>query len=259
MRADLVVLGSDPLADIRATADIEAVVCRGEFLDRSALAGFLEQRRRYAQPDSLPLPDGALGQADHGSQAEESLCGSLVAEHRWARATEPNGCVRITETRSGRGADIRRETTVQLDSDQTVLRLRQSDVSEWGTLEFEITRESDGYRLSMKDLDGWQSTDYLATPPVEADPGLSVNIAFGSARGTRRCLAVRRGQLELVDLDVSAADGAGDLVTVRRPGSTSVWHRQQDPTSRTLIHVDHFGVEQRLQAWPSAAEEHLLL
>jgi imidazolonepropionase-like amidohydrolase len=43
--ADLVLLRANPLSDIRATRDIEAVVLRGKFLDRNALDSLLAKAR----------------------------------------------------------------------------------------------------------------------------------------------------------------------------------------------------------------------
>lgn len=43
--ADLLLLNSNPLEDIRATQDIFAVVCRGQYLDRRALNGLLEEAK----------------------------------------------------------------------------------------------------------------------------------------------------------------------------------------------------------------------
>ena len=46
--ADLVVLDANPLADIRNTARIRAVVYRGRYLDRGALDALLARARRLA-------------------------------------------------------------------------------------------------------------------------------------------------------------------------------------------------------------------
>jgi imidazolonepropionase-like amidohydrolase len=43
MRADLVLLKADPIADIAATKEIEAVILNGRFFDRAALNRLLEE------------------------------------------------------------------------------------------------------------------------------------------------------------------------------------------------------------------------
>jgi len=48
--ADLVLLGADPLADIRNTRQITAVILRGRLLDRSALDGLLAQAEAQGAP-----------------------------------------------------------------------------------------------------------------------------------------------------------------------------------------------------------------
>jgi cytosine/adenosine deaminase-related metal-dependent hydrolase len=45
-RADLVLLDADPLADIRNTRRIHAVVANGRLLDRAALDGLLAEARQ---------------------------------------------------------------------------------------------------------------------------------------------------------------------------------------------------------------------
>jgi imidazolonepropionase-like amidohydrolase len=47
-RADLVLLNSDPLADIHNTQKIEAVILNGILLDRAALDSLLANVQRYA-------------------------------------------------------------------------------------------------------------------------------------------------------------------------------------------------------------------
>jgi len=52
-QADLVLLSGDPLADVRNTRKIEAVVLRGHFLDRRYLDDALRDLRRRARNVSL--------------------------------------------------------------------------------------------------------------------------------------------------------------------------------------------------------------
>ena len=49
MRADLVLLGADPLADIHNTQKIEAVILGGRLLDRRELDAFLSQAESRAK------------------------------------------------------------------------------------------------------------------------------------------------------------------------------------------------------------------
>jgi adenine deaminase len=51
--ADLVLLDADPLADIRNTRRIHAVVVDGRLLDRAALDGLLAEAERAAAPAAL--------------------------------------------------------------------------------------------------------------------------------------------------------------------------------------------------------------
>jgi imidazolonepropionase-like amidohydrolase len=49
MRADLVLLGADPLADIRNTRVLRGVVMAGRYFDEAGLKGLLEQAAEAAE------------------------------------------------------------------------------------------------------------------------------------------------------------------------------------------------------------------
>ena len=71
--ADLVVLRSDPLADIRATADIEWVMKGGVLYDADTLDEIWPQERSYgaypwADPDIFPSDDRSVGYWDREGQ-----------------------------------------------------------------------------------------------------------------------------------------------------------------------------------------------
>ena len=51
-RADLVLLGADPLADIRNTTRVEAVVADGRLYDRELIGELLGEVERTARPEN---------------------------------------------------------------------------------------------------------------------------------------------------------------------------------------------------------------
>ena len=63
--ADLVLLSADPLADIRNTRQITAVILRGRLLDRAALDGLLVQAEAQGR---------GAGNPDHSSEREPTRC-----------------------------------------------------------------------------------------------------------------------------------------------------------------------------------------
>ncbi len=91
--ANLVLLNKNPLEAIEHTRSIEAVVLRGELLDRERLDGLLEQARTNAS--KISVAQWLKENLRAGAQIEKALdkideCISLRPENYWYPATEIN-------------------------------------------------------------------------------------------------------------------------------------------------------------------------
>lgn len=111
--ADLVVLRADPAQDVAALREVEAVVLRGQLLERATLDKRLAERRgaldeakrRLAAPievDPPELPEGTVLLS--GRVETESSAGKLAAE-RWAIVREVDGTLTFCGRRRLLGPD----------------------------------------------------------------------------------------------------------------------------------------------------------
>lgn len=188
-RADLVVLRSNPLRDIKALDSIEAVAVNGYVLPRAELDRLLQQRAAR----KLQLPDTTLS----GSRRwTERIVGAEAGRISYTHSRLPDGGLAIEErhaTAVPRRHLERRNTRLELDADFQLRWCEHSVDSFAGSERARITRTGDGYTIEAEGLDGWHVKQTLATPPLLPSERLTA---------TLWPLVVRRDEdLQVLDID----------------------------------------------------------
>jgi hypothetical protein len=168
MRADLVLSDADPLADLSTLRHPRAVVCNGNLLDRVALDRLLDQRAA-----AMREPQPVAGQ---GGGRMESRQGNLVVTRGTVkRRSRRSGRMEVLERQaiSQMGLSIDRSSEIVLDRHHTVMTASVTDETAVGQSTFQAERINGGYRLVRKDLDGWEESAVIASPPLHPSNRLS--------------------------------------------------------------------------------------
>lgn len=167
MRADLVVTDADPLADLQTLRRPSAVMCNGVLLDRDALDRLLDRRTE------------ALGEPrlEQGSEQRlETRQGPVVvARGAVEQRVRPAGRTEIVERQSvtQMGLPTDRSSTVVLERGHTVTSALVTEQTSIGRSTFAIDRIPRGYRLVRRELDGWEESAVIESPPLYPSNRLS--------------------------------------------------------------------------------------
>jgi len=180
-QANLLLLNKNPLVDIRAVSEVEAVLVNGFFLSRTDLDALLAHQERVAslQPPQS-LPSMALGVA----QGE----GTIVAQGAWIEQTRGQETGRLIyrhrQFADGRwlieeqyafekgdmfsiGGGQRWTRTLYLARDLTIRRATFLQEAFLGSEHTAITWLPSGmYRIRHIELDGHETTRTVSTPPL---------------------------------------------------------------------------------------------
>jgi imidazolonepropionase-like amidohydrolase len=216
-RADLIVLRSDPLRDVAALGEIEAVCVNGYYLDRADLDKLLAQRAALAAaPPKLPAVQSLE------NTWSERIVGAESGRITWRHTRLANGGWRIEECHAAavpRHVE-RRNTRLELDRDFRVESCVWSVDTFAGTEAGEITRSAAGeYAIKVKDIDGWESNGILAVEPLLPSERLTLSLwpLVFSHNGVIAVLDVEGGSLAVREMTLAVKDAAHWRLRVDRP------------------------------------------
>ncbi|WP_161977127.1 amidohydrolase family protein [Dictyobacter kobayashii] len=187
-RANMLLLNANPLENIQAASQIEAVCVNGFYLSRKDLDGMLAHCERMAPagpPQSLPhIVLGNItargGVVAHGTWREHYMDGEtgyLIYRHshlldgNWL--IEEQHIFEYGELFS-QGGQQHRKTRFHLAADGTIRQLSETRESWLGSEQLEITWLKTGaYMIRRKEIDGYEQTQVLTSVPLLAADTLS--------------------------------------------------------------------------------------
>ncbi|MDT2022398.1 amidohydrolase family protein [Methylocella sp. CPCC 101449] len=232
-RADLILINADPLQDVRATRNIEAVFVNGYHLKKSNLDDLLRQRAELVQGappvagTDLPAASGNGDVTDEGVWRER-ICGAEFGRVTYRHTRLPEGGWRIEERHAGaepRRHAMRRSSQIVVDAD---LNLRTADYeleTFAGVEQAHVEHVGDGYALTFKAVDGHESQSHLQGAPRPPSEHMALSVV--------PLLAGRHGAGTIAALDAETSLGAAELVlsVSPEPGAPGETHWQLE-TSR---------------------------
>lgn len=165
-RADLVIMRSNPLRNVRALKEIEAVCVNGYYLARADLDRLLAQRAALASAPAklpatrLPLPSSSIIPEKEGEWIER-IIGAECGRIAWRHSRTSEGGWFIEERYAAcvpRRHVERRNTRLVLDREFKLQTCDYSVDTFAGSETGEITRQASGeYVIHIKEVDGWES------------------------------------------------------------------------------------------------------
>jgi hypothetical protein len=179
-RAELLLLRSDPLADVAALRDIAAVFVNGYALTKEQLRGLLDEagaavRAKPAAPSAPELAPIAPG----GSVGRE---GVFVELYNGAQT----GALSFRHTRGADGGIVvdeeqvsgpeRRTRRLELASDNTMRSASWSGVNWLGRESGTVVWRNGAYETEITDVDGWRASGRLESPPLFPAPRLATSV-----------------------------------------------------------------------------------
>jgi hypothetical protein len=232
-RADLVVLRSDPLRDVGALRDIEAVCVNGYYLLRVQLQKLLDQRAALAAAPPR-LPSAAL-QDSQGSWTER-IVGSEAGRLTYRHSRIPDGGWLIEERHAAavpRRHLERRSARLVLDAQFNLRTCSYSVESFAGAERGEITYSTGRYAIEATDVDGSQTRGTLDADPMLPSERLTLTLwplVFSNGfSGTTQALDVEAGVLAVREM--SLADGR---LSITRPTHATEQAYRLAPDGRFL-------------------------
>jgi hypothetical protein len=211
--ADLVLTRGNPLRDLRALRDIEAVAVNGYYLPRAELDQLLSQRAALASaPPRLPsvsLPNSSVWL--------ERIVGAEAGRISFRHSRLPDGGWLIEErhaTALPRRHVERRNSRLVLDDDFKLRSCQYTVDSFAGVERGAIARSPDGYEIEAKGLDGRESRHAVKTEPVLPSERLTLTLwpLLAKRNGAAPILDVDEGTLVIREMKLD--DGQ---LSVRRP------------------------------------------
>lgn len=212
-RADFVVVKGNPLRDLAALRDIEAVAVNGYYLPRAELDQLLSQRAMLASaPRRLPstsLPNATVW--------VERIVGTEAGRVSFRHSRLPDGGWHIEERHASalpRRHVERRNSRLVLDAAFRLRSCQYSIDNFSGTERAAISRSGDGYEIEARGLDGRESRHAVKTEPLLPSERLTVTLwpHLVQQAGSAPILDVDEGTLVIREM----AFGDGRL-GVRRP------------------------------------------
>jgi Amidohydrolase family len=184
-RADLILVRNNPLQDIRAARQIEAMLVNGFYLTRSELDDLLQQRADLvSRPPSIPSTElaGAPGSAnvvDEGGWVER-IIGAEFGQLHYRHSRQPDGDWLVEERHAGadpRRHPLRRTVRLVLAPDLTV-RSGVFDIESFvGTETGEVSwSEAGGYTVRYRAVDGYVSEKALASARMVPSEQLALSV-----------------------------------------------------------------------------------
>ncbi len=226
-RANLILLSANPLDDVRATRDPEAVFVNGYFLSRQVLDDLLEQRAALVAGPSnvpstaLPPPTSKDTVIDEGIW-QERICDAEFGRVSYRHTRFADGAWLVEERHAGsnpRRHPIRRTSRLVLGADMTV-RAAEYDVEtfvgkETGSITWSPV---EGYQLRHVAVDGFESRHMLPgearVPSEQMAVSFIPRLATAKAPATIQALDAQDSQVGAAELSFTAAgpDASGPLV-----------------------------------------------
>jgi hypothetical protein len=212
-RADFVVTQGNPLRDLGALRNIEAVGVNGYYLERAELDALLAQRAALAMaPARLPATS-LRGE----STWLERIVGAQAGRVSFRHSRLPDGGWLIEERHAAalpRRHVERRNSRLVLDADFKMRSCQYTVDSFAGVERGAIVRSPEGYEIEAKGLDGRESRHAVRTEPVLPSERLTVTLwpLLVQRAGAAPILDVDEGTLVIREMTF----GEGQL-TVRRP------------------------------------------
>ncbi len=206
-RADLVLLGENPLEDVRAVRNLEAVFVNGYYLTRAHLDSLVEQHLKWlAEPVSIQVPE--FETAEKGERVKlgrliESFSDSRTGLAGYQHSRLPDGSWNVEEVlrRCGPRGPLRRCAKLHLNADLT-LHSADIEVETFvGQEKSEIVRTGEGsYSVCIKAADGQVSNLTVRSPTLLP----SERVAF-SVLPLWLSLQSSRVAMSLLDLEYEVA------------------------------------------------------
>jgi len=221
-RADLVVTRSNPLRDVRAFRDIDAVFVNGYHLARADLDSLLAQRAALAAaPPRLP----AVNLLEN--TWVERIVGTETGRIAWRHSRLADGGWLIEERHAAgvpRRHVERRNTRLVLDSDFNLQSCAYTVDSFAGSEVGQITQSAPGkYAIRIKEVDGWESENTVAGDSMLPSERLTLTLwplLFAHQLPQNAivpALDVEGGSLVVRDLSLAMKDKGHWQLTVERP------------------------------------------
>jgi hypothetical protein len=251
-RADMILINANPLEDVRATRDIEAVFVNNYYLPRADLDNLLEQRLRLVngQPavasTALPAASGSGSPIDEGAWLER-ICGADFGKVDYRHTRLPDSGWLIEERHAGaepRRHPARRSSRIVLDADLCVRHADYEIETFVGTESGKIERHDDGYHLHHVAVDGFASTSHLPGQPRAPSEHMALSVVPLLAR------CRRASTIEALDADSTL--NSAELVLAESeeasPGSNGVnWQLHASRLGERASQTYHLGSDGRLQ------------
>jgi hypothetical protein len=241
MRADLVLTDADPLADLSTLRHPRAVLCNGDLLERDALDRLLVRRA-----DAIGEPLFDAGVEDRLETRQGRV---VVARGDVERRSGKAGRTEILERQaiSQMGLSTDRSSSIMLDRNHSVISASVSDQTSIGQSTFQVDRIKRGYRLARRDLDGWEESTFIESPPLHPSNRLSpaaftfaLQALAGSQSGSVIDLPVAGPLEEAIAPIVLRATRQGIALVVRRHGERSPLAARRRGDGSVRIMEDRF-------------------
>ncbi|HEX9434961.1 MAG TPA: amidohydrolase family protein, partial [Burkholderiales bacterium] len=191
-RADLLLTRSNPLRDLRALQEIEAVAVNGYYLPRAELDRLLSQRAALVSAPAR-LPSSALPNA---KVWQERIVGAEAGSISFRHSRLPDGGLQVEERHAAavpRKHVERRHSRLVLDADFKLRSCEYSIDSFAGTERGAISRSPEGYELEAQGLDGRESRHAIKTESLLPSERLTVTLW--------PLLLQRAGQARMLDVE----------------------------------------------------------
>lgn len=224
-----------PTMDVLRCATVEAA------LDRDALDRLLVQR---ADALAEPRLDAAV---EHSLETKQGRV--VVARGVVERRSGQAGRTEILERQaiSQMGLSIDRSSEIVLDRNHTVVSASVTDHTSIGHSTFQVDRIKRGYRLTRRDLDGWEESAVIESPPLHPSNRLSsAAFAFtlqalaGSKPDSVIDLPIAGPLEEAIAPIVLRATAQGVALVVRRHGERSPLAARRRGDGSVRIKEDRF-------------------
>jgi hypothetical protein len=228
MRADFILTRANPLKDVRATRDLEAVFVNGYYLTRTVLDDLLEQRAALVKgpapiaSTALTPAGGSIAVTEEGTWLER-ICDADFGRYSFRHSRLPDGGWLIEERHAGadpRRHSERRSSRLSLGADLT-LRAGEYEIESFvGNETATVTWSStEGYRLRHRAIDGFETEHTLPgemrIPSERMAQSLLPRLTQAKGDATIPALDVTGVHLGAAEITVTPADD-GTMANERR-------------------------------------------
>lgn len=242
-RADLLLLRANPLVDVGAVRELEAVFVNGFYLTRTDLDGLLGQHlASLAAPAPVELPE--FDSVENAETVRQGTLRELVSEIpvglvSFRHTRLPDGGWRVEEwsARSGLRGPQQRTMRMWLEPDWTVRRAEIAAETDVGRESSEIIWSDDGaYRARVTQPDSYTSDSTIMSVPLLPSERLAFSVlpqwlASQTPPVAAALLGIEHEAVQVAELsaepvpasatDASGERGANWQVSIARPGEVS--------------------------------------